>query len=45
MQIALYVPRRGKSPIPSADALLEHHKFPQISGHKFQQKVLICDKT
>ena len=37
--------RHGKSSNPSADALLEYYKFPQIRGNKFQQKGLICDKT
>ena len=35
--------RHGKSSNPSANALLEHYKFPQIRGHKFQQKGLICN--
>ena len=38
-------PKHGKSSNSFADALLEYYKFPQIRGHKFQQKGLICDKT
>ena len=41
----LITARHGKRSNPSADTLVEYYKFPQISGHKFQQKGLICDKT